>query len=344
MSTANYMQSDAFGLVELVKAINKRQHVPRQAGALGIFRSRGALSTKIVVEDRGSSISLIQTSERGAPASQYTAPKRTARLTRIPQIKRESTIYADELRELRAFGSETAKAMLTQIRDEHLADLGGSIDVTHEHLLMGALRGTLLDADGSTLLDTFGFFGETQEAEVAMDLGSATAGVVTKKCKALVRTLLNNLGEDAGMVDHIHAFCTSTFMDDLVTSKDYVASVQYDPTAQMAMRQGNVFRSLVWQDIVWEEYRTGNAALGFASSGTWVPADKAIFFPVGPAIYDLHFAPGDFFDAIDAPGLPMYARSVVDPEFNRWLKLHVQSNPLPICTRPKALMIARKGS
>lgn len=338
--TPNYFESNAFSLIEMVKAISRRKHKPRQAGGLGIFRTRGAMSTKIAVEERGSTVTLIQTSERSAPAEQYTAPKRTVRLTKIPQIKKESFIYADELRELRAFGSETAVATLEQIRDEHLMDLGDSVDVTHEHLLMGALRGVLLDADNTTLLDTFAFFGVTQETEIAFDLGNTTEGVVTKNVRGAVRKMLNNLGDDAAMVDHVHAFCSSTFMDDLIASKDFRESVKPDPAASAALREGRVFRSILWQDVVWEEYRQGDSGL----SGTWVDTDKCILFPVGPAIYDLHFAPGDFFNSIDAPGLPMYARTARDPEFDRWLKIHVQSNPLPICTRPKALLKGKKGS
>jgi Phage major capsid protein E len=32
----------------------------------------------------------------------------------------------------------------------------------------------------------------------------------------------------------------------------------------------------------------------------------------------------------------------VDQQFARWVMLHVQSNPLPICTRPRVLIRARR--
>jgi Phage major capsid protein E len=31
------------------------------------------------------------------------------------------------------------------------------------------------------------------------------------------------------------------------------------------------------------------------------------------------------------------AKQAVDQQFARWVMLHVQSNPLPICTRPRVL-------
>jgi hypothetical protein len=37
-------------------------------------------------------------------------------------------------------------------------------------------------------------------------------------------------------------------------------------------------------------------------------------------------------------GLPRYAEQAVDQQFARWVMLHVQSNPLPICTPPRVLI------
>ena len=74
-----------------------------------------------------------------------------------------------------------------------------------------------------------------------------------------------------------------------------------------------------------------------------VPADKAIFFPDVASLFRIYFAPADFFSSVNTMGLPRYARQFPDPE-DRWVKLHVQSNPLPICLRPKVLMIARRGA
>ena len=44
----------------------------------------------------------------------------------------------------------------------------------------------------------------------------------------------------------------------------------------------------------------------------------------------------------DIPGLPRYAKKAVDQQFARWVMLHVQSNPLPICTRPRVLIKGRR--
>jgi len=37
-------------------------------------------------------------------------------------------------------------------------------------------------------------------------------------------------------------------------------------------------------------------------------------------------------------GLPIYVKSVVDDDLQRWVKLHSQSNPLVLCVRPRAVI------
>jgi Phage major capsid protein E len=41
-------------------------------------------------------------------------------------------------------------------------------------------------------------------------------------------------------------------------------------------------------------------------------------------------------------GLPRYAKQAGDQQFARWVMLHVQSNPLPICTRPRVLIKGKR--
>jgi hypothetical protein len=45
---------------------------------------------------------------------------------------------------------------------------------------------------------------------------------------------------------------------------------------------------------------------------------------------------------LSAIGLPRYAKQAVDQQFARWVMLHVQSNPLPICTRPRVLIKGKR--
>ena len=69
-------------------------------------------------------------------------------------------------------------------------------------------------------------------------------------------------------------------------------------------------------------------------------AGKAYFFAVG--LFRQNNAPADFVETANTIGLPRYAKQAVDLQFARWVMLHVQSNPLPICTRPRVLIKGKR--
>ena len=75
----------------------------------------------------------------------------------------------------------------------------------------------------------------------------------------------------------------------------------------------------------------------------FVDASKAYFFPVGvPGLFRQYNAPADFVETANTIGLPRYAKQAADQQFARWVMLHVQSNPLPICTRPRVLIKGKR--
>ena len=72
-------------------------------------------------------------------------------------------------------------------------------------------------------------------------------------------------------------------------------------------------------------------------------SSKAYFFPVGvPGLILQYNAPADFVETTNTIGLPRYAKQAVDQQFARWVMLHVQSNPLPISTRPRVLIKGKR--
>jgi hypothetical protein len=70
---------------------------------------------------------------------------------------------------------------------------------------------------------------------------------------------------------------------------------------------------------------------------------KAYFFPVGvTGLFRQYKCAADFVETANTIGLPRYAKQAVDQQFARWVMLHVQSNPLPICTRPRVLIKGKR--
>ena len=337
MPALDVFNNNAFSMVSLTDAINKLPFVPGRIGQLGIFHEQGVATTTVLIEEKEGSLNLVETTARGAPAVQNAGNKRKARSLTVPHIALEDTILADEVQNLRAFGSESQLEGVQTVVNNRMTEMTQKIDATLEHLRIGAIKGQILDADGTTVLyDLFQEFGVTQHAEIDFDLDNASpaAGAVKKKCHDIRRKIEDELG--AQPYDHIHAICGADFFDDLISHGE--VSTAYERWMDgLFLRQGQARGSFEYAGIVFEEYR------GKAGSIEFNDAAKAHFFPVGvPGLFRQYNAPADFVETVNTIGLPRYAKQAVDQQFQRWVMLHVQSNPLPICTRPKTLIKAKR--
>ncbi len=337
MPILDIFSNNAFSVVSLTDAINKVPFVPGRIGQLGLFNETGIVTTSVMIEEREGSLNLIETSSRGAPAVQNKHNKRKARSLIVPHVALEDTILADEIQNIRAFGSESQLEGIQQTVQFRLAEMARKHDATLEHLRVGAIKGQILDADGATVLyDLFSEFGVSQHTEIDFDLDNASPvdGAVKKKCHDIKRKIEDELG--AQPYDHIHAFCGSSFFDDLITHPEVKAA--YDRYLDgLFLRQGMARGSFEYAGIVFEEYR------GRVGTVDYTDTHKAHFFPVGvPDLFRQYNAPADFVETVNTLGLPRYAKQATDQEFGRWVKLHTQSNPLPICTRPRVLVKGKR--
>lgn len=109
----------------------------------------------------------------------------------------------------------------------------------------------------------------------------------------------------------------------------------YLNTAAAADLRGRVGEEVSFGGITFRRYRGG---LGFG-----VSTDKAYFYPDGvEGLFEIYFAPADTFETVNTLGLPLYARMIPDRDRDEWVRLEIESNPLPICTRPQVLRSARR--
>jgi len=326
MPGLDIFRSDAFSLASLTDAILKAPFVPGRLGNLGVFREGGISTTAIILEEKDGVIELIQTGQRGAPATTLGGQKRTARSFVAHHLAKESTIYADEVQNVRAFGSEDAAVAVQAIVNERLAILRAMHEVTLEHLRISALQGIVLDADGTTLFNLFTEFGVTQQTE-EFDFGTSPVPGVRAAAVATRRKIEDALG--ATPVTSIRALCGSTFFDALVDSPGLVETVKYQASELL---RGDLRAGFSYGGIIWEEYR------GSVSGQDFVGASLAYAYPENTDIFRTYFAPGDFMETVNTLGLPVYAKVAIDAEFQRWAKLHTQSNPLALCKRPDAVI------
>ena len=323
-------RNDAFSLTSLTDAFIKAPYKPARIGALGLFRSRGVSTTSVIIEEKDGQLSLIQTTPRGGPGSQIGSPKRTARSFVVPHLERESTIMADEVQNVRAFGSENAADAVQAKVNEHLSDLRGMHEVTLEHMRASAIQGIVKDADGSTLIDLFSAFGVSQQtATLSPDSSTDNGDTLRGEVVAIQRLIEAELGAEP--ISGYRAFCGPEFFDALRADLSVTKTLRFADPMSLLQQQANA-RVFSFGGVTFEEYRKSSI------TGTFFADDECFVFPEGTNIFSTYFAPADFVETVNTLGLPGYAKIVSDAELNRWVKVHTQSNPLTICLRPRAVV------
>lgn len=336
------LNSKPFQLADISVAVNDIiPYTPQQVGRLGIFQSESLFTDVAEIWERQGQIGLIPTSSRGGPSEQNIPDKATIRTVKTFRLSIEDQINAAELFKVIAFHSAAGQQSLEIVRNQRLTTMARKLDHTLEHMRLNALKGDVLDANTSSLTNLFTLFGKTQEPEVPFDLTNVTKGHLAGVISDMQRRMYNNLEADSSMVDHIHVLCSPSFYDALLQNIDIFTWATVPPNSDY-LRRSRVFGTFEWYGIVFEEYRLGTLAT--AAGGSWIDTDKCIIFPVGPDIYTNFWSPGEYFGVLGTAGAPRYARAAADTTWDEWIKLKLQSYPLPIVTRPLALMKGRKGA
>lgn len=335
-------KGSAFEMRRMTAAINDAPFVPGRLGALGIFTEKGVDTTTVMIEKRNNALYLVPNASRGAPAKQNQTELRDAIPLKALHLPVEDRLGADEVQNVRAFGSDSQLEGITMKVDEKLATMARSLEATKEHLRMGAIKGIVYDANGTDVLyNLFSVFGIAPPSEVDFNLDDWVAapetykvtGAVRKKCSAVIRAIEDALG--ATPHTGVHAACDAQFFDDLVDHPECRAAYNRWSDGQ-ALRDQTARRSFFYAGITFEEYR------GKVGDVSYIAAGKAQFFPVGvPDLFHMYYAPANWMQTVNTLGLPLYAKSTPDPK-DRWVDIDAQSNPLPVCTRPKVLITGKR--
>lgn len=321
----------AFSMASLTNAINLLPNRYGRLEQLGLFVPRPVIHRNVIVEEMHGVLNLLPTRQPGSPGTVGTQGKRRVRSFIVPHIPHDDVVLPEEVQGIRAFGSETQTETIAGVMARKLDTMRNKHAITLEHLRMGALKGQILDADGSVIYDLFAEFNVTQ-ATVNFPLGTNTTKV-KPKCNEVLRTIEKNLmGEVA---TGVRVLCSTQFFDAL-TSHDHVekAFAFYQQGAALVDDTRNGFR---FGGLTFEEY------VGFATDAAgvvrkFIPDNEALAFPEGTMdTFGTYFAPADFNETVNTPGLPLYAKQ--EPrKFDRGTDLHTQSNPLPMCHRPGVLV------
>ena len=325
-------KSRLFETTTLTAAINELPYVPSYINDSGLFSETGVTTTSVIIERTGSVISVLPTTARGGPGTPIQGDKRKGVPLIIPQVKATAQLHADEIQNVRAFGTEDKMAGVEQERDKKMTKISSSLDLTLEYHRLGCIQGLVLDADGSVLLDIFDALGVAAPAEIDLNLDAAWAQADGGRIRAILRDLRRDVRVALGGVTPSGYLC---FAGDVLYDK-LIDHPEIRETYLNQQEAGDLRR-----DDGAESFRYGGIDfVNYVGTGTVSIADNVgRLVPVGvPDLFQTSFGPADYLEAVNTAGLPKYTKAVPDPSgYNRFIEMEGQMNDLNVCTRPQVL-------
>ena len=324
----NIFANNAFSEVRLTAAVNELPFVPGRIGSMGLFTEEGIDTTTVAIENIKGTLRLVQTTPRGGVGVMHTPDRRALRNLNTVHIQIDDHIQADQVQNVREFGSEQRLETVQAKVNQHFTEIFRNIDTTIEHLYLGAIKGQLLDADGSLIYNLFTEFGVAADADVDFVLGTSTTNIKSL-CNTVVRGIANKLG--AAPMGGVYALCGDTFYDKISTHAE-VREAYLRAQEGIYVREGAaVYDRFQYGGIVFENYR------GAVNGTPFIAADECRFFPIAvPGLFRNWYAPADYMSTVNTIGLPRYAKVIPDRD-DKGAATQSQSNPLPICTIPAVL-------
>lgn len=318
---------EGYSLNQLTQAINVLPNMYSRTTEMGLFSWKAGTDNVVRIEMRNGVLSLVPTTPWGGVAPKSKAPGRNVRAFTVPHMPLEDVVLAAEVMGVRAFGTDnTAEAVNTKVNDK-LQVMKNKIDMTLEWRRFNAIKGYVVDSDGSIIEDYFEAFGVTKKV---ISLGLDNPGTdVRARCMEVARWIEDNA--QGALIRGIHVMSSSELFDAL-TGHESVKAV-YQGWAEAANKLGGDLRKgFVHGGLTFEEYRASVDGQRFIDEG------KGHAIPVGTSdVFSDFGAPADFNETVNTLALPYYARQQ-NKDFNRGIDLHVQSNILPLVNRPALLV------
>lgn len=346
MITMDAFRADAFSAVSLTQAVDKLGYVPQYLGTIpGLFTPTPVRTTSVWIEERSNGPALIQTTERSSPPKVRGAEQRGARAFKTKTLGEGSRIMADELQNIRAFGSETEmKTLMSELARRQML-IRNDIELTMENWRLGAIQGKLLDADGSTIYDWNAEFSQSQASEINFDLQNTTpaSGILRQTCNQVVRHIKRKLQGIGGNNVQIGGVVGDKFWD-AFTAHPEVRQTYLNWSAAVELRGGNAWSNFQFGDITWSNYRSTDDGDTTDTPTVGIPSTRAKFFPTNAGIFPIAYAPAPRFEFVNTLGLPTYSWMVLDEKRNMWADCETFSYPLAVCTMPSALQSGKRTS
>lgn len=327
MAEISIFEDEAFSVPNLLTVINEEHTLPGQIAASGLFDEKGVNGITVQIEKDGNVLSLVPAAPRGGTGFAVIADKRKLLPFNTVHLPQVFNILADEIQGIRAVGSMTELQGVQSVVNRRIEKARLQLDLTHEYQRIGAIKGLIIDADGSTeLLDIYHAFGIARPKAFSLGLNNADTDVSGKIVEVLdeQEDALGNVTSTGS-----RGYCGKNFWAKLIAHKS-IRETYLNSEAAAALRADRRV-AFEFGGVMWERYRGKHSGVPFVGD------DEAYLVPEGvPELFISAFAPADYMETVNTEGLPYYTKLEPLP-FNKGVAGEAQSNPLHLCTRPLAV-------
>lgn len=317
------LSSDSeFGLRQLTNTINNLPTSPTIIRSLGIFKPKYLTTTYVKIGLYQQQLELVENAPRGVlgrPVKDEYAMTEGFDCTHLALY---DEVHPSDVQNLLEFGSNNKLKTIADRVAEKLEVMKINHEYTREHLMLGALSGKILDANGDELININTKFGITRP-NLKINLG---ADVLANEFDKVKRTLRKNVGTSA--VQGWICLCSPAFFES-ITAHNSVKEAWYRFNSAKDYANGfdgefitNGIRFICY------DHEFG--------SGLKLADGKAILLPNMPDGFYEFFAPADLNGAVNTIAKPYYAVRE-EKEMGMGWKIHTETNPLPLPMRPATI-------
>lgn len=348
LSLTDIFAGDGFTEYALSAAIQKVPLQPDRIQRLGIFREIPIDKTLVAIEEERGKLVLVPTTKRGGPGIPNQQGKRVVTGTHVPHIQLDDAIDADELINVRLFGTvgndalaaaggnadlAAARARAGIVAGRRFEAMSRSIYATDEYLKLGAMLGTITYPANSVdaNLSLFTLFGTAGQQTQNWALTTTTTKIIDSIIPSVHDLITSAMGGTPfSGVGHL---CGTTFFRGLTGHTDMHNAYLEQQARYAGMGTVDVMnRTFRFGDDLFIEYPA--TAVGTA----FMTATACVSFPMGADVFHTYLAPADTVAAAGTLGESMYARQWHSPD-GKSINLEAQRNPLNLCVRPWALIL-----
>lgn len=334
MPTLDIFNDDAFSVTGLTQAINQPaegQAQPTRIDAL--FEEEGITSTAVFIEREHDSLTLVPAADRGGPADPTSGDARDMIPFTTIHLPTRATIMADEVQGIRAFGAESELETVQARVEKRLQKMRKRLDSTIRFQRVGAITGKVYDADGKRLLlDLHKQFGIKQQVqELVLSAGGTKLLQAINDAKRKAEDIVGG----SGMITGWLGLAGRNWFDAFVTHENVEKAYDRFNDGQF-LRDGG-WPGFSFGGVSWEEF------YGKVGEVTFIDPDVAYLIPIGiDGMFITKFAPANYMETVNTEGLPYYASQELLPH-GKGVDLEAQSNPLSLCTMPRAIIKLTKS-